>query len=216
MTGAHTNSLGAGGLTIDDLNRTAACPRCGASLAIELGLDGRCEKCEARYPALPYGWDLTPPRELWSSEMWTTWQGVQENGRVGYEEDPERNIAVGQREDATAFARFCGLAGLVLDVGCGPQEWPSYFRDYAPGTRFVGVDPLVGERPAGYTQLRALAEHLPFRSGVFDQVLFATTLDHLGDRGACWPQGERSTRGSDTSAPGLRRRACPRSGTARS
>ena len=43
----------------------------------------------------------------------------------------------------------------------------------------MGVDPLVGDTESGYTQLRALAEYLPLRSGTFDRVLFATTLDHF-------------------------------------
>ena len=119
-----------------------------------------------------------PPRELWSSELWETWEAIQANGLVGYAEDPEHNIAVGEREDATEFARFCRLEGTVLDVGCGPQRWPSYFRDFAPATRFVGVDPLVSG-DADYLTLRALAEHLPFADRSFDRVLFATTLDHF-------------------------------------
>jgi SAM-dependent methyltransferase len=45
----------------------------------------------------------------------------------------------------------------------------------------VGVDPLI-ETPSGqYLQLRALAEYLPFRSGIFDQVVFATSIDHFVD-----------------------------------
>src|SRR5262245_85816 len=174
--GAQANSIGAAGVGTEELDRIAACPRCRASLAVRPGEDAECGGCGAVYARLPSGWDLTPPRDMWSSAMWSTWEGIQANGSVGYREDPDRNIAVGEREDAAAFARFCRLAGLVLDVGCGPQPWPAYFRDHAPGTRFVGVDPLVGEVAADYTQLRALAEYLPFADGVFDQVLFATTL----------------------------------------
>jgi len=79
-----------------------------------------------------------------------------------------------------AFGRFSRLSGLVLDVGCGPQEWPAHFDVAQPGTVFVGVDPLVGDAPGRYLRVRALAEHLPFRR-LFDQVLFVGSIDHLVD-----------------------------------
>jgi SAM-dependent methyltransferase len=159
--------------------RLLACPDCAGTLVALDGGDLRCEGCGRAFARLASGWDLTPSRERWSSETWRSWEALQANGVVSYREDPERNIAVGEREDASAFARFSGLRGLVLDIGCGPQAWPAYFDEYEEGTRFVGVDPLVGETEAGYTQLRALAEYLPLRSESFDRVLFATTLDHF-------------------------------------
>jgi SAM-dependent methyltransferase len=171
---AYSNDLG-----LEDLPRLLACPDCSGSLATSDGGSLRCAGCGRAYPRLASGWDLTPSAERWSSETWRIWEALQANGAVGYREDPERNIAVGEREDASAFAKFCGLHGLVLDIGCGPQPWPAYFSDYAEGTRFVGVDPLVGDTAAGYPQLRALAEYLPFQGRTFDQVLFATTLDHF-------------------------------------
>ena len=168
-------------LSIEQLGSIVACPSCGAEIAPVAGADVLCDSCVTSYPSLPHGWDLTPPREVLTSELWRVWQQLQENGAVAYEQDPERNLGVGERPDCLAFSRFCALDGLVLDVGCGPQGWPAYFSEHKRGTRFVGVDPMVGEGPADYVQLRALGEHLPFREAVFDQVLFATTLDHLVD-----------------------------------
>ncbi len=167
------------GLGLEELPRLLACPDCSGSLAATDGGELRCGGCGRAYPRLASGWELTPSPDRWSSDTWRTWEALQANGQVGYREDPERNMAVGEREDATAFARFCDLRGLVLDIGCGPQPWPAYFGVHAKGTRFVGVDPLVGETRADYAQLRALAEYLPFRDGSFDRVLFATTLDHF-------------------------------------
>jgi SAM-dependent methyltransferase len=137
------------------------------------------------------GWEMLPPREEWSSDEWAIWEQLQTNGAAGYEADPERNLGVGERDDCLAFSRFSRLNGDVLDVGCGPQRWPSYFAVREPGTRMVGVDPLVGAREAAYTQFRALAEHLPFRDGAFDRVLFATTLDHFVDVRAALCEAER-------------------------
>lgn len=116
-----------------------------------------------------------------SSDPWQAWEVLQANGVASYESDPEHNLAVGERSDFRRFGEFCDLSGDVLDVGCGPQPWPSHFSAAPPQTRLVGVDPLVGERPADYTQVRGLAEHLPFADAAFDHVVFATTLDHFVD-----------------------------------
>ena len=123
--------------------------------------------------------------------MWETWEQLQSNGLASYEADPESNLGVGERQDCISFSRFAELRGLVLAVGCGPQAWPSYLEVHERGTRFVGVDPLEGEREASYTQLRALAEHLPFADGSFDRVLFATTLDHFVDPVAALLEAKR-------------------------
>jgi SAM-dependent methyltransferase len=171
-----------------------ACPACGSAVDLPDAGDARCRGCGRTYPRLPYGYDLTPPAEVMSSELWDAWHVLQANGAVSYEQDPEHNLGVGQRQDYLAFSRFCRLDGRVLDVGCGPQPWPTHFEVHAPGTRFVGVDPLVGGAPAQYTQLRALAEHLPFRDASFDHAVFATTLDHFVDPAAALREAARVLR----------------------
>lgn len=169
-------------LADDRLSELAACPSCGAALALPASGDAaRCERCGSRYRRLAFAWDLTPPRERLTNELWETWELLQRNGQVAYEADPENNLGVGERADYELFSRFADLAGTVLDVGCGPQPWPAHFAMHADRCTFVGIDPLVGELEAGYTQVRGLAEHLPFRSGAFDRVVFATTLDHFVD-----------------------------------
>ncbi len=158
-----------------------ACPACLTDLPPLEGDAIACAGCGARYRRLPFAWDLTPPRETWTAGQWETWERLQHNGEVSYEADPEHNLGVGEREDVARFSRFSRLSGDVLDVGCGPQPWPAYFDAHAEGTRFWGVDPLVGEREGGYERFRALAEHLPFADDGFDVVLFAGTLDHFVD-----------------------------------
>jgi SAM-dependent methyltransferase len=125
------------------------------------------------------------------------WEQLQANGEVSYEEEPESNLGVGERADCLAFSRFCRFDGLVLDVGCGPQAWPAYYAVHTPETRFVGVDPLAGDRAADYVQVRALAEYLPFGDGRFDQVVFATTLDHFVDPERALTEGIRVLRPGD-------------------
>jgi SAM-dependent methyltransferase len=170
------------GLTDEELAEITACPHCGTDLPLPVREHrARCERCQTEYRRLAYGWDLTAPERDRGDALWATWDTLQANGVVSYESDPEHNLAVGDREDCLEFGRFCALGGLVLDVGCGPQAWPTHFDTAPSSTRFVGIDPLVGDHPAVYAQIRALAEFLPFRDNVFDHVVFSGTLDHFVD-----------------------------------
>jgi SAM-dependent methyltransferase len=177
---------------------TLVCPACRAPLPSLEGDAIACSSCGARYARLPFAWDLTPPREALTAGQWAVWERLQRNGAVSYDADPEHNLGVGAREDVQRFSRFSRLAGEVLDVGCGPQPWPAYFDHHADGTRFVGVDPLVGERDARYERYRALAEHLPFADASFDVVLFAGTLDHFVDPPLALAEAARTLRPGGT------------------
>ena len=77
-----------------------------------------------------------------------------------------------------------GACGLTLDLGCGTgRNLPLY--DGA--VRAVGVDPcretlLAAKRRAPHVPLvRARAEQLPFRDGVFDTVVSGLTLCSVAD-----------------------------------
>lgn len=113
---------------------------------------------------------------------WKVWEKLQENGVVSYEASPEQNLGVGEREDFRLFADWSRFHGNVLDVGVGPQRIPSHMA-YAAGSgaTFFGIDPLRGEQPRAYGFVQGLGEYLPFRDGLFDQVLFVTSLDHFVD-----------------------------------
>jgi SAM-dependent methyltransferase len=159
-----------------------ACPACGSSLALS-GPDATvCSVCGQTYQRLEHTWDFIPPTHYRDrSAEWQAWDILQANGMASYRHDPEHNLGVGSRPDCLAFSRFCRFDGMVLDVGAGPQSWPTYFSYHAEGTIFVGVDPLAGGSKAEYASFRALGEHLPFRTASFDHVVFATSLDHFVD-----------------------------------
>jgi len=166
---------------ITELWDIVACPVCQGPLSLMRRRAAQCRGCGESFPWLGDTWNLMPSTYRASSDVWAVWDQLQANGLVSYREDPEHNLAVGARQDCVDFSVFCRFKGLVLDVGCGPQPWPAYFRSHTEGTRFVGVDPLIETPGDEYLQLRAVAEYLPIRSGVFDHVVFATSLDHFVD-----------------------------------
>lgn len=163
----------------DLLEPLLACPVCHAAALVDAdeGLD--CGGCGRSFGSDRGVVDFTP-RPLPDSEVDARrplWEEVERNGLVGYEADPDHNLSVTDREVTSAFGSFLHLHGLVLDVGCGPQPQPSYVRDFE-GT-LVGIDPLRGAERRAFEFVQGVGEYLPFRAGVFDRVLFATTLDHM-------------------------------------
>jgi SAM-dependent methyltransferase len=166
---------------LEEFADAIACAVCGERLVLARSQDAVCGQCNESYRWLGHTWNLMPLQCRESSELWAVWDQLQINGLVSYRADPEHNLAVGERPDCRDFSDFCGFDGRVLDVGCGPQLWPAYFRGQTARTRFVGVDPLIEGPSAQYLQLRAVAEYLPLRSSVFDHVVFATSLDHFVD-----------------------------------
>jgi SAM-dependent methyltransferase len=176
---------------LDDFRDTLACPACKGDLMVAVGAAAPCVGCGERFRWMGHTWDLVPAVLRPGPGLWSVWEGLQANGVVSYEADPEHNLAVGDRDDCRAFGEFCCFQGRVLDVGCGPQPWPAYFPGQPTPTRFVGVDPLIETPSPRYLQLRAVAEFLPFRSAVFDQVTFATSLDHFVDPGQALREARR-------------------------
>lgn len=171
------------------------CPNCGNHLQLRRSHTSKCTRCGEEYRAFAHSWSLIPSRFRELTDV-DTWDLLQANGTVSYTEDPEHNLSVTEREDTTNFSRFCELRGLVLDVGCGIQPWPSYFPRSPGEASFVGIDPLVGNLPARYPQLRAVAEFLPFTDETFDHVLFATSLDHVLDPVRALREARRVIKGS--------------------
>ena len=70
-----------------------------------------------------------------------------------------------------------------MDVGVGPQSRPAHLSALVGKSNiiFTGIDPLVGEQPRSFPFIQGLAEFLPFKNDLFDQVLFVTSLDHFID-----------------------------------
>lgn len=169
-----------------------ACPRCHTPLAVPEEPEAPVCVCGARY-----GWDsgaldLTPvpPPPGLVADRWALWEQLQANGATAYDAEPISSLSVGDRVDARLFGAFADLRGRVLDVGCGPQERPSYVPD-TPGVELVGIDPLRGVPTRDFAFVRGLGEYLPFAAGSFDRVLLGTSIDHLLDPARALAEAER-------------------------
>ena len=164
-----------------DLNGLVVCAVCHADLSVgSTDSEGSCSCLQCgRYYTFEQGLYNMTPLPLPDEDLkfkWKTWQKLQDNGLLSYTRAPEFNLSIGHREDAQAFKDFCQLSGLILDIGCGPQAYPSYLPEI--GT-VVGVDPLVGQQPRGFSFLQGIGEYLPFRDDTFDHILYASSLDHI-------------------------------------
>lgn len=158
---------------------TFVCPVCHGVLENRGSSGLVCTSCQREFPDRGGAFDFTPnpPPDADVSARWSLWEQLQHNFVVAADEIPEHSLSLGDRADARAFAEFADLRGNVLDIGCGPQREPSYAVG-ADG-QFVGIDPVRGEPERSFNFLQGLGEYLPFPGGVFDRVLFATSLDHV-------------------------------------
>jgi len=154
-----------------------ACPVCHGALRDDAGR-WRCAMCSRGYGETT-ALDLTPvpPPDDELLDRWPLWERLQANFVAAATAVPEHSLSVTERPDAEAFAAFCGFSGIVLDVGCGTQYLPTYADTSA--CRFIGIDPLPGEPERAFDFVQGIGEYLPFRDDSFDQVLFATSLDHM-------------------------------------
>ncbi len=128
-------------------------------------------------------WNFIPKNlKIFDNAKWNSWNILQENGVTTYNNDASKNLGVGPRRDFLDFAAFCNFYGTVLDIGVGPQKCPTHIEyNEKEKVFFIGVDPLKGDQPRDFAFVEALGEYLPFRDGLFDQVLFVTSLDHFID-----------------------------------
>ena len=166
-----------------EINDLLVCPVCHSDLSLKSNNEERavcCPECKRRYSLNSGVYNMTPlpPVDELLRSKWDTWQKLQDNGLLSYTKAPEFNLSVGLREDALAFRSFCQPSGLILDIGCGPQTYSSYLHEAA---EVVGIDPLLGQQPRRFVFVQGIGEYLPFRDETFDQILYASSLDHIID-----------------------------------
>ena len=114
---------------------------------------------------------------LWRAHQKKMWREYQDGDEgVFTHEDNEMGRHVGE-----IITRAGG--GLYLDVGCGARAWPVYVAASSECVKWIGVDPFLGDAARQFPFVQGLGEYLPFRRGVFDGALYASTIYHMLDPG---------------------------------
>lgn len=152
------------------------CPYCSSSL-VQQGTSLRCPNAHV-FQSDETGAKL-PPTTFMDGGDWSLWEEKQHHGEEDYKHPDPQYIA---QSDSIArlFGEFCSFRGRILDVGCGIHPRLAYVKDEVYARAFyVGLDPLEGAQRRPYHFVRGIAEQLPFKSGTFDQVILATSLDHF-------------------------------------
>ncbi len=110
------------------------------------------------------------------------WRQLFENGRNAYLAEAAGNLSVEEDKWGKAFAAFmslyCEEKGWLLDIGCGPQQVPSYLMHYPSGF-IVGMDPLISQTGHPFQFIQGIAEWIPFENDTFDYITSAASLDHV-------------------------------------
>lgn len=114
-------------------------------------------------------------QKLWVHR--TEWHKKQKAGLSEY----TKEIKTGTHNSdglALRFGRFCDMKGATLDIGCGIRPSLSYTKNSGENM-LIGIDPLRGDSKRSFCFVQAVGEHLPFRNKAFDNIVFATSLDHF-------------------------------------
>jgi ubiquinone/menaquinone biosynthesis C-methylase UbiE len=88
--------------------------------------------------------------------------------------------------EAEKLARL-GEGSLIVDMGCGTGNYGLGIQ-FRTGCTVVGFDPSIGmlkqarEKTPGFPIVQSVAEHMPFRSDVFDLVYAAQVWHHVRGR----------------------------------
>ena len=88
--------------------------------------------------------------------------------------------------EAERIARL-GEGSLVVDMGCGTGNYGLGIQART-GATVVGFDPAIGmlkqarEKTPDFPVMQSVAEHMPFRGGVFDLVYAAQVWHHVRGR----------------------------------
>ncbi len=119
------------------------CPACKDELSF-LENAAVCGSCSRSYARDARGATFDFRLEEFLGPERDHWNELQRRGEESYLTDPRWNCSRWLKEGSYAreFGEFCRLAGLVLDVGCGPYG-PYQLPGGAEGTTFIGVDPLA-------------------------------------------------------------------------
>ena len=110
--------------------------------------------------------------DLWEELQAVEWEAYKKSPRGVFSIDGLRGAKI-----VGDAINFLISGGKCLDIGCGVLPRP-YYMKVAKSVTFTGIDPFAGDREREFDFIQGVAEKLPFEDGIFDAVLFATSLDH--------------------------------------
>ncbi|MBW1710548.1 MAG: methyltransferase domain-containing protein [Deltaproteobacteria bacterium] len=105
------------------------------------------------------------------------------NAYLSYVFIPDRSVSLLEREDVKLFRDFVReqlIEGPVLDNGCGPLPLPGYLNipSLFEDRDVFGLDPMDKISFQGFRVL-GCAEFTPFPDAYLQNIIFATSLDHV-------------------------------------
>ncbi|QQG49791.1 MAG: methyltransferase domain-containing protein [Candidatus Berkelbacteria bacterium] len=166
----------------DTVAKLLICPDCSRPLSL-VGDELVCKR-QHRFQ-VDHDSPVLLPHSAMSGSKWQEWEEKQEHGLEDYENPDPTYIALSNRV-AGQFGEFCNFKDdtVVLDIGCGIEPTLFYVKpEWYRKLTFIGLDPLRGKIERPYHFVQAIAEKLPFKDDVFDQVVLATSLDHIIELG---------------------------------
>lgn len=151
-----------------------------------------CGSCAERFPLRAFGPDLMPPGLESRYARLPQWQAVQQALAAWRARTWTGTPAATARTDGTvrlaeAFVSWAGIAGAVLDIGCGG----GWLQRMMPDAIYHGLDPMPADQAYRFPFVRALADRLPFPDGAFDTCCFFSSIDYAIDIDATLAEARR-------------------------
>lgn len=162
-----------------------ACPIDGSPLTTLRGAGGQVVALRSQngvYPVVSNVPCMIPDLTGRADRDLALWQERQEQMWHDYQ-DGDDGVFSGEDEITCYIAEIISQAeeGLFLDVGCGILPSPGYISASSRHIRWMGIDPFLGNATRDFPFAQAVGEYLPFRTQVFDGVLYASTIYHQKD-----------------------------------
>lgn len=101
---------------------------------------------------------------------------------MGYIFLKNTSLSLSERPEVERFKDYLSrkiVKGKILDVGCGPLDLPGYLDlPKINNYQIYGLDPINNVNFKGF-MINGCAEFMPFSDGFFDNIIYATSLDHV-------------------------------------
>ena len=163
---------------------TLICIRCKHPFFLNSYGTYNCEMCDEKVYYTKHSIKTYPDYLLFKNfkKSYLENKVLNNNAIVSYEYLPSGSISLPERKDVKRFSLYLGknLVGHnILDIGCGTMSKPGYFFfEGIDNYNVTGIDPLEGKSFFG-TRIVGCSEYLPFEDNSFDNIVFATSLDHV-------------------------------------